>query len=396
MSTDHKTLTEQEAAEVPAAVPAETPAEVPAAVAVAVTSPIPSGSPSVSDPTLSSSPSLNSPPPTSTSIENLEKSGNQSSSVEDTLSTLLTEIDGAYHQIESRFSKLWLIASTTASDASNKLNLDAQKQELQSQLEGLRSTLSSVTAAGLALSPAMVREQLAEIEKKVPAVAAVQEQANTALDKLDEKLESVERTATRYVSGFRSFFSSIVSVEPSIDSDSLARASSELSNSVATDSSGTSSFGYGPSRHQTELYKLHTDPSLYTTAPAAVSGITISDRTIEIASLLKKYPELQKLMRELVPETVDYNSFWERYFYNVGQLTKQEEKRLALLQDPTKDDQFNWDDEEESVSTPPPPPPQSAAATPSAAESITQTIKDPKTTLKPTEVNAQESDDDWE
>lgn len=362
MVTD--TLLEKVPAEAPAETAAETPAEVPAEVPVQVPAEVPSQKPS-SIPSLDSSPT------------------HPDSTVEDTISSLLTEIDGAYHQIEARFSKLWLMASSTASDASNKLNLDAQKQELQSQLEGLRSKLSSVTAAGLALSPALVRGQLAEIEKKMPAVAAVQEQANTALDKLDEKLESVERTATRYVSGFRSFFSSIVSVEPNAESDSLARASTDLSNSVATDSSGTSCFGYGPGRHQTELYKLHTDPSLYTDAHTTGSEITVSDKTIEIASLLKKYPELQKLMRELVPETVDYNSFWERYFYKVDQLTKQEEKRLALLQDATKDDQFNWDDDDDEE----------------AVGSVTAPIKThekPESTPKPMEADGDESDDDWE
>jgi len=51
----------------------------------------------------------------------------------------------------------------------------------------------------------------------------------------------------------------------------------------------------------------------------------------------------------LVPDEMDEETFWKRYFFRVHQIERDEERRKALLNEATakKEETFSWDDEEE-------------------------------------------------
>ncbi|KAG8897394.1 hypothetical protein FRC00_004330 [Tulasnella sp. 408] len=62
-------------------------------------------------------------------------------------------------------------------------------------------------------------------------------------------------------------------------------------------------------------------------------------------------PALKSTMDAVVPFEMNEETFWTRYFFRVHQIQDEEEKRKALLQGATtQEEDFTWDDEDESES----------------------------------------------
>ncbi|EEB05765.2 hypothetical protein SJAG_00791 [Schizosaccharomyces japonicus yFS275] len=104
--------------------------------------------------------------------------------------------------------------------------------------------------------------------------------------------------------------------------------------------------------NNTELLKDGmTDNTEFTTW---IKDFSVEEKTDEIASLLQQYPGLRKSMESLVPETVDYSSFWARYFFHKTRIEEdcnRHEAARSLSADTKRveeDEIFNWDDEPET------------------------------------------------
>lgn len=156
----------------------------------------------------------------------------------------------------------------------------------------------------------------------------LKEKANQALDELDSKLEKIEHQAGKWVSLFTSFFSTMVSVDETPDSQHESKDEAEIGQAFP----GAS---YGTSRYEMELFKFHTDESLYHPRNGDVNESARDDvhaRTDEISSLLEEYPEtLLRLMKKLVPLKLTYDDFWSQYFAYEEDLKKSERQRKSLL-----------------------------------------------------------------
>ncbi|KAG8990358.1 hypothetical protein FRB90_001801 [Tulasnella sp. 427] len=90
---------------------------------------------------------------------------------------------------------------------------------------------------------------------------------------------------------------------------------------------------------------------------------------------------LKSTMDTLVPFEMAAETFWTRYFFRVHQIQEEEEKRKALLEATTQEEDFTWDDEDEDSPTSPvnpkakslAPPEQEKASTPTPTKSNTPT-----------------------
>lgn len=192
----------------------------------------------------------------------------------------------------------------------------------------------------------------------------LKEKANQALDELDSKLEKIEHQAGKWVNLFTSFFSTMVSVDEVSDSRQENNNNAEIAQAYP----GAS---YGTSRYEMELFKFHTDESLYHPRDGDVNEsdrANVQAKTNEISSLLEKYPEtLLRLMKKLVPLKLSYDDFWSQYFAFEQDLKKSERQRKLLLskEAPSLDEankkgprpdieleteeDFVWDEEEEEA-----------------------------------------------
>ncbi|KAK5049841.1 hypothetical protein LTR84_003959 [Exophiala bonariae] len=119
------------------------------------------------------------------------------------------------------------------------------------------------------------------------------------------------------------------------------------------------------SRFDAQLHVIHTTPSSYTQDSTGSGNeweefkqtFDIDKMTTRIAEDLEKYSELRASMEKLVPEQVDYKSFWTRYYFMRHVVEVQEEKRKELLKASADEtEEVGWDedseDEQESSTTP--------------------------------------------
>lgn len=93
------------------------------------------------------------------------------------------------------------------------------------------------------------------------------------------------------------------------------------------------------SRFDAQLHVIQTTPTSFTLDPTGAGNqwedfkqaFDIDKMTTRIAEDLDKYNELRASMEKLVPEEVDYTSFWTRYYFLRHVVEVQEEKRKELL-----------------------------------------------------------------
>ncbi|KAI4155352.1 MAG: hypothetical protein LQ340_001041 [Diploschistes diacapsis] len=60
-------------------------------------------------------------------------------------------------------------------------------------------------------------------------------------------------------------------------------------------------------------------------------GFSVEGKTEEIAADLKKYEELRRAMEKLVPERVEYEEFWTRYYFLRMVIESEEKRRREML-----------------------------------------------------------------
>jgi len=109
-------------------------------------------------------------------------------------------------------------------------------------------------------------------------------------------------------------------------------------------------------RLQAQLYALATDPDTFLTEPHPDDAEEftawkpeLDKRQGEISELMVSNANIRKNYSTLVPEKVNHNLFWTRYFFKVHLIELQENKRQILKKraaevSSANDEEINWDD----------------------------------------------------
>jgi len=109
-------------------------------------------------------------------------------------------------------------------------------------------------------------------------------------------------------------------------------------------------------RLQAQLYALATDPDTFLTDPHPDDSVEfeswkceLDKRQGEISELMVNNVNIRKSYQTLVPEKVNHNLFWKRYFFKVHLIELQESKRQMLKKraaevSSANDEEINWDD----------------------------------------------------
>ncbi|XP_063810353.1 BSD domain-containing protein 1 isoform X2 [Pseudophryne corroboree] len=106
------------------------------------------------------------------------------------------------------------------------------------------------------------------------------------------------------------------------------------------------------------LYSLQSDPATYCNEPDGppaqfeewLTHWDSEERKAGISELLVTSPSIRALYTKMVPAAVSHSEFWQRYFYKVYQLEKEEARRDALKQRAEQSvhtEEPRWEEEEE-------------------------------------------------
>lgn len=112
-------------------------------------------------------------------------------------------------------------------------------------------------------------------------------------------------------------------------------------------------------RFDAQLHVIHSTPLSFNQDPGSEEyamwkeDFDVEKKTDAIAQDLAKYDDLRRAMEKLVPETVNYPTFWTRYYFLRHVIEEQEHKRRELLKGTqTEDEEIRWDDDDEEDKSP--------------------------------------------
>ncbi|THW71777.1 BSD-domain-containing protein, partial [Aureobasidium pullulans] len=184
--------------------------------------------------------------------------------------------------------------------------------------------------------------------------------ANLNLQKIQAAEDAADEALLKFGTGIKSFLRDAVTVTaPSTSATGNTEVLFETN-----DAEGKRVIH--SSRFDAQLHVIHTSAQSFTTDPdspeyaAFASSFDIAAKTDAIATDLEKYPELRRAMEKLVPEKVDYTTFWTRYYFLRKVIQEEEVRRKEVLKGATQetDEEIAWgsdesdDEEEDKAATP--------------------------------------------
>ncbi|KAG9570123.1 BSD-domain-containing protein, partial [Aureobasidium melanogenum] len=204
--------------------------------------------------------------------------------------------------------------------------------------------------------------------------------ANINLQKIQAAEDAADEALLKFGTNIKSFLRDAVTVTaPSTSSDSTEVLFE------TNDAEGKRVIH--SSRFDAQLHVIHTSAQSFTSDPDSAEyaefakEFDIAAKTDAIAADLEKYPELRRAMEKLVPEKVEYATFWTRYYFLRKVIQEEEVRRREVLKGATQttDEDLTWgsddsDDEEDKAPTP------TKEKTPVPATTATATT--PSTTTK--------------
>ncbi|KEF52469.1 uncharacterized protein A1O9_11311 [Exophiala aquamarina CBS 119918] len=251
-----------------------------------------------------------------------------------------------------------------------------------------KDTQSDAAAARLVDGPSRDGDQKA-LDDTDTFLERFKSEAAKRLKEVQKAEDAADEALLRFGTNIRNFLREAVAVTAPED----ARQPGEVM--FESKDSNTGKRVIHTSRFDAQLHVIHTTSTSFTLDPTGAGNqwddfkqaFDIDMMTTRIAEDLDKHNELRASMEKLVPEEVDYKSFWTRYYFLRHVVEVQEEKRKELLKASTHDaEEVGWDEDSEDE--------QDASATPQLKQSqeqppkllVAQSVNDSSTTLHQTPV----------
>jgi hypothetical protein len=175
----------------------------------------------------------------------------------------------------------------------------------------------------------------ADIVKEAQSIVSrFRTEAAKRLKDIERAEDAADEALLRLGNNIKSFLQEAVSIAPPTE---IVEDSSDGSSKVlfeSKDSDGKRVIH--TNRFEAQLHVIHCSADGFLKDPAGPEfeawskEFDIDAKTEQITKDLDKYPELRKAMEKVVPERVDYPTFWKRYYFlrRVAELEEQRRKEL--------------------------------------------------------------------
>ncbi|XP_058082240.1 uncharacterized protein LOC131230368 [Magnolia sinica] len=214
----------------------------------------------------------------------------------------------------------------------------------ESVIETYRRDLEEFRS-GLKKETAVIRDVIKDLPVSLEASAsAAQDSIESVGQVIDEFGASVWRGTAEIVSQGKDAF---------LPSDQESDYSSDAQN---VSGSGLNSIRY--SRFEAQLLAIQSDLSTYCEEPDDLdafrlwkSGLVLEEKVEEIENLCGENGVLEGVYTKLVPDTIDNETFWSRYFYKVYKLKQVEDARVDLVKRAISredEEDLSWDVDDDS------------------------------------------------
>ncbi|KAK5136765.1 hypothetical protein LTR08_002061 [Meristemomyces frigidus] len=263
----------------------------------------------------------------------------------------------------------------------------------------------TTTTAAQAEAEALNRPESlpADIVKEASTlVASLRSGAASKLKDLQTAEDAADEALLKFGTNLRNFLREAVTISAPTDADSSKpKGTDAVGNEVLfeTQEAGTGRKVFHTTRLDAQLHAIHTTPSSFTEDPQGPEwetwreGFDAGKETDAIAQDLDKYEDLRRAMEQLVPEKVEYKTYWLRYYFLRKAIEEEEKRRKEVLKGASADpaEEVAWDDDDEDESSTP----SATAGAPKPSNDSTTTLSAPAVNdlLKPSESRRSHEDD---
>ena len=171
-------------------------------------------------------------------------------------------------------------------------------------------------------------------------VASLRQTAAAKLKDLQQAEDAADEALLRFGSNVRNFLRDAVTISAPGEGDSnKPRGRDAVGNEVLfeTQEPSTGKKVFHSTRLDAQLHAIHTNIASFSEDPQGQEwdewekSFDIDKQTDLIAADLDKYEQLRRTMEKLVPEKVEYASFWRRYYFLRKAVEEEERRRKEVL-----------------------------------------------------------------
>ncbi|MCJ1411430.1 hypothetical protein MMC19_005519 [Ptychographa xylographoides] len=208
-----------------------------------------------------------------------------------------------------------------------------------------------------------VRKQRTDTEalqESESLISRFQKEAAKRLKDIEKAEDAADEALLKFGTNIRNFLRDAVSIAPPTDEKDEDGNSKVLFESKDLDGKRI----IHTTRFDAQLHAVHSSMDSFTKDPVSpeyekwkLSDFSVERKTDDIAADLDKHEELRRAMEKLVPEKVEYEQFWKRYYFLRMVIETEEQRRKDLLKGATLSttEEVAWDeDSDDEPSTPQP------------------------------------------
>lgn len=252
------------------------------------------------------------------------------------ISSLLTPLQGEQYYETAAASKQYKEATAGVSNLiTHARNLSVQANDATvSAAKDVRSELDTHSEEDMTPHPDRPESLTADILKEAQGIVSLfQSNASKRLKELQKAEDAADEALLKFGSNVRNFLAEAVTIAAPASGSQAEKDGAVLFESK--DSSGKKVVH--ATRFDAQLHVIHSTLDSFLKDPASPQweawkkDFDAEKKTDAIAKDLDKHEELRNAMEKVVPEKVEYATFWCRYYFLRHVIESEEQRRRELL-----------------------------------------------------------------
>ncbi|KAL8797902.1 MAG: hypothetical protein Q9182_007133 [Xanthomendoza sp. 2 TL-2023] len=286
---------------------------------------------------------------------------------------------------------------TTLVNRARSMSAGQQDKKEDPKTEAL-NTLSQPAATEGAKDQERERTESDALRESEGLVARFKLEAANRLKEVQKAEDAADEALLKFGTNVMNFLRDAVTVAPPSEADEKTKDANGSSRILFESKDQDGQRVIHTTRFDAQLHAIHSSSNSFAKDPESEEydkwheNFDVEKKTDAIGADLEKYEELRRAMEKLVPEKVEYKTFWSRYYFLRMVIESEEQRRREMLKDAAlnpaetvswDDDSDDDDDDDDAPSTPHPESPPPTISSPS--HSSTRTIQQPQAPTAPAE-----------
>ncbi|KAL8719701.1 MAG: hypothetical protein Q9181_008033 [Wetmoreana brouardii] len=251
------------------------------------------------------------------------------------------------------------------------------------QTEAL-DNLSQLPATDGAKEKERERTESEALRESEGLIARFRTEAAKRLKEVQKAEDAADEALLKFGTNVRNFLRDAVSIAPPSEGDEKGKGKDRVL-FESKDQDGQRVIH--TTRFDAQLHAIHSSLDSFAKDPESAEydnwhrDFDVEEKTDAVAADLEKYEGLRKAMEKLVPENVEYKTFWSRYYFLRMVIESEEQRRREMLKGAALDPEepVSWDDDSDSDS---PSTPQLSATPSKSTNTVSSTSHSSTTTIQ--------------